>query len=319
MKKEFKKIVNVGGGVIGSSFSLIFASNNYDVIMLSRSESSVERTRNKINEYLDQLIENDVYDEKKKEEVLAHIHFSSDMKEAFEGCDYVQENWPENYETKHEFVKDFEQYAPDDAILATSTSGLLITEIAKYAKHPERIVGVHPYNPPHIIPLIEIVKGEKTSDEVAKEVYEFFTELGKVPVILNKEVKGYIGNRLQACLMREVVDLVEKDVVSLEDAEKALTFGPGIRWGIMGQAHNFYLGGGDKGLEGFMDNIGGSMELWLKDMDPWTEFPKDMSKIYKQMDEAIANRDPKIGNNPKDMNTYRTKMLIEILRLHGLM
>jgi carnitine 3-dehydrogenase len=314
---EFKKVANIGGGVIGSSFSIIFARGGMDVTNISRNEDGVKRTKGKIDKMLDQLIENEVIKEEEKEKILSHIFYSTDLKEALKDVDYAQENWPEVMEKKHEIVKLFEENAPEDAVLASSTSGLLVSEIAKHAKHPERIIGVHPYNPPHLIPLIEIVKGKKTEDKIAEKVKKFFEDLGKIPVVLNKEVPGYIANRLQAAVFRETIDLVVNGVASLEDVDKALTFGPGIRWGIMGSGLNFELAS-DKGLEGMVNVIGKSMLTWLDDMATWTEFPEDMSKLYQGRDEAIKNRPKEIGNDRESLDQYRTKMLIEILKLHKL-
>ena len=317
MMTEFKKIANIGGGVIGSSFSLIFARGGLDVVNISRNQDGVKRTQDKINGMLKQLIENKVIEKEDKEKILSHISYSTDLEESLKDIDYAQENWPEIMEKKHEIVELFEKYAPDNAVLASSTSGLLVSDIAKNAKHPERIIGVHPYNPPHIIPLIEIVKGEKTSEDLSEKVKKFFEDLGKIPVILNKEVPGYIANRLQAAVFRETIDLVVNGVASIEDVDKALTFGPGIRWGIMGSGLNFELAS-DKGLEGMIDVIGKSMLTWLDDMATWTEFPEGTSKLYDGIDEAIKNRPKEIGNDRESLNEYRTKMLIDILKLHKL-
>ncbi|MDD7363377.1 MAG: 3-hydroxyacyl-CoA dehydrogenase NAD-binding domain-containing protein [Firmicutes bacterium] len=315
---EFQKIANIGGGVIGSSFSIIFARGGLNVTNISRNDDGVKRTQTKIETMLDQLLEKDVIDAEEKEDILSRISYSTDMEEVLKDVDYVQENWPETMEKKREVVELFEKYAPDDAVLASSTSGLLVSEIAKNAKHPERILGVHPYNPPHIIPLIEIIKGEKTDEALPEKVKTFFSDLGKIPVVLNKEVPGYIANRLQAAVFRESIDLVVNGVATMEDVDKALTFGPGIRWGIMGSALNFELAS-DKGLEGMVDVIGKSMLTWLDDMATWTEFPDDMSKVYEGVDEAIENRPKEIGDNREDLNDYRTSMLIDILKLHNLM
>lgn len=229
----------------------------------------------------------------------------------------MQENLPENYEVKQEFIKIFEENADIDAVMGSSTSGLLITEIAKYAKHPKRIVGAHPCNPPHLIPLIEIAQGEKTDPLVADSVKDMFEKLGKKPIILRKEVLGFIANRLQALVFREIIDLVNRGILNMEDADKALTFGPGIRWAIMGPGQIFELGGGKNGLSGLMHHIGPSMESWLEDSSTWTNIrDKAKEKAILQVREAIENRPVEIGNNYDDLVKYRNGMLIEILKLH---
>ncbi|WP_255784958.1 3-hydroxyacyl-CoA dehydrogenase family protein [Mediannikoviicoccus vaginalis] len=142
-------------------------------------------------------------------------------------------------------------------------------------------------------------------------------KLGKKPIIIRNEVPGFIANRLQAVVLREMMDLVYKDVVSMEDAETALTFGPAIRWAIMGPGQIFELGGGERGLQGLLDHIGPSMETWLKDAATWTEFTDDIKKkTVDGVKEAIKNRPSDIGNTNESLTKYRDGMLLEILRLH---
>ena len=252
-----------------------------------------------------------------KETILSRISYTTNEQEAIEFADIVEECIPENYDVKKEFVKVFEKYAKPDAVLCSATSGLLVTKIAEDAERPERIFGAHPYNPPHLIPLIEISQGEKSDPETANELRELFTRLGKKPIIIRNEVPGFIANRLQAVVMREMMDLVDKGVVSMEDCETALTFGPAIRWAIMGPGQIFELGGGEHGLEGLLNHIGPSMETWLEDAATWTKFTDDIKKkTVDGVHEAIKNRPADIGNTHESLAKYRDGMLVEILRLH---
>lgn len=317
MTRELNKAAVIGGGVIGSSFTLLFAMGGMDVINYNRSVEGEERSKNLINVYLDNLIEKDVLEASARKEILARISFTNDMKEAIQNADYVEEALPENYEVKKDFVKKFEEYADDDTVLGSATSGLLITKISEDAIHPERIFGAHPYNPPHLIPLIEISQGEKSDPAMAEKIKEMFIRLGKKPIIIKNEVPGFIANRLQALVMREIVDLVDKGVVSMEDAETALTFGPGIRWAIMGPGEIFHLGGGAHGLEGLLNHVGPSMESWLADAATWTSFTEESKKkAVEGVKEAIKNRPKEKGNTDESLAKYRDEMLIEILKLH---
>ena len=265
---------------------------------------------------MDELIEKKVVTEDKGT-ILSRISYTTNEQEAIEFADIVEECIPENYDVKKEFVKVFEKYAKPDAVLCSATSGLLVTKIAEDAEHPERIFGAHPYNPPHLIPLIEISQGEKSDPETANELRELFTSLGKKPIIIRNEVPGFIANRLQAVVMREMMDLVDKGVVSMEDCETALTFGPAIRWAIMGPGQIFELGGGEHGLEGLLNHIGPSMETWLKDCATWYEFTDEIKKkTVDGVHEAIKNRPADIGNTHETLAKYRDGMLVEILRLH---
>lgn len=316
MAKNFEKACVIGGGVIGSSFTLLFAMGKMDVKSYNRSLESEAKTKKIIEKYVDELIEKKVVAED-KETILSRISYTTDEQEAIEFADIVEECIPENYDVKKEFVKVFEKHAKPDAVLCSATSGLLVTKIAEDAECPERIFGAHPYNPPHLIPLIEISQGEKSDPETANDLRELFTRLGKKPIIIRNEVPGFIANRLQAVVLREMMDLVDKGVVSMEDCETALTFGPAIRWAIMGPGQIFELGGGEHGLQGLLDHIGPSMETWLEDAATWTKFTDDIKKkTVDGVHEAIKNRPADIGNTHETLAKYRDGMLVEILRLH---
>ncbi|MDU7331549.1 MAG: 3-hydroxyacyl-CoA dehydrogenase family protein, partial [Finegoldia magna] len=305
MAKNFEKACVIGGGVIGSSFTLLFAMGKMDVKSYNRSLESEAKTKKIIEKYVDELIEKKVVTED-KETILSRISYTTNEQEAIEFADIVEECIPENYDVKKEFVKVFEKYSKPDAVLCSATSGLLVTKIAEDAERPERIFGAHPYNPPHLIPLIEISQGEKSDPEIANALRELFVRLGKKPIIIRNEVPGFIANRLQAVVMREMMDLVDKGVVSMEDCETALTFGPAIRWAIMGPGQIFELGGGEHGLQGLLDHIGPSMETWLEDAATWTKFTDEIKKkTVDGVHEAIKNRPADIGNTHETLAKYR--------------
>jgi carnitine 3-dehydrogenase len=315
--KDIKKVSCVGGGVIGYSYALIMALKGLNVYIYDITDEALNLAKTRVHESLNPLINKGVVSECKAQEVEERIHYTKDMQEAVKDTYFIQESVPEHYEVKWETMESIEKYAPASAIIASSTSGLLITEIAKNAKHPERFVGGHPYNPPHLIPLVEITKGEKTTEEYVLKAKEFYTLIGKEPVVLQKEALGFICNRLQMALYREVCELVMRGVCTIEDADKAVTFGPGIRWGIMGPSLIFELGGGKVGVDGLMNHLHDSIDLWLNDMADFKEFPKEFPEIAKKgVMEEINNRPKEIGNNEADLAKYRDDMLIEFLKLH---
>ena len=177
--------------------------------------------------------------------------------------------------------------------------------------------GGHPYNPPHLIPLVEITRGEKTTEETVECAKAFYQKLGMEPVVLKKEALGFICNRLQMALYREVANLVMSGVCTVDDADKAVTFGPGICWGIMGPSLVFELGGGAGGVSGLMNHLHDSTTLWLQDMADWKEFPAEWAGIaQKGVDEELAHRPAEVGNTPETLAEWRDKMLIEELKLH---
>lgn len=316
--KDIKKVACVGSGVIGYSWALYFALKKLDVALYDVTDEALELAEKRIGVSLDSLVENGVIDKNEKSEVMGRIVSTLSMEEAVKEARLIVESAPESYDVKREIVKEMEEYTSDETIIVSSTSGLLITEIAKDAKHPERFIGAHPYNPPHLIPLVEITKGEKTSEEVVEVAKEFYSSIGKEPVVLQKEALGFICNRLQMALYREVCDLVIRGVCTIEDADKAVTFGPGLRWGIMGPSLVFQLGGGQYGIAGALKHMGPSANMWLADMADFKKIPDEFAGIAQAgVNEELANRTPEIGNDDASLAEYRDKMLIELLKLHG--
>ncbi len=316
--EDIKKVATIGSGVIGSSWATGFALKGMEVNLYDKFPEALPVAMDRIKSNLEQLAANGVLDNAEIPAILERIHPTTDMKEAVQDVQFVQESVRENYPDKHSVVQEMEEFLPEDAIYSSSTSGLLITDIAKVAKHPERFCGGHPYNPPHLIPLVEITKGEKTSDETVALAKAFYTKMGKEPVVLQKEALGFISNRLQQALYREVCCLVMRGVCNIEDVDKAVTFGPGIRWGIMGPNLIFELGGGAGGLEGLFNNVGDSVKLWLADMADFKEYPAEWIPMAEAgVREAIKNRPAEIGNTNESLKEYRDKMLIGLLKLHG--
>lgn len=317
--EEIKRVGIIGGGMIGSSFAVNFALKGMQVMIVDVSEEALKRSEIMIDIALDNLKENEVVTPQQIGEVKQRIGFTTSFEEAVKDAQFVQENVRENYEDKQRVVAEFEKYASPHCIFASSTSGLLISEIAKYAQYPGRFIGAHPYNPPHLIPLIEMTKSEQTDPEVIALAKAFYIKMGKEPVVLEKEALGFIANRLQQVVLREIASLVLRGVCSLEDADKALTFGPGLRWGILTPHLIVELGGGGngKGYTYLMNLVSESVKMWLADMDDFKEYPPNWVEIAQQgINQQLANRPPEIGNDTTSLRAYRDKMLIALLKLH---
>lgn len=315
---DIKDIAIVGSGVIGYSWALSFAMNGHPVRVYDINDGSLKLAKERIHESLVNLAQNKVINPNKIEKIEKRIDYSTSIEKTVKNSKFIVESGPEKYEIKWSIVEEIEKYASEDAIVASSTSGLLITEIAKNAQHPERFIGAHPYNPPHLIPLVEITKGEKTTEENVKLAYDLYKSIKKEPVILQKEALGFICNRIQMAVYREVCDLVMRGVCTIEDADKAVTYGPGIRWAIMGPSLVFELGGGQGHIDGLMKHLNESINLWLNDMADWKEFPEKFPEVARKgVEEALKNRNPEIGNTDESLAEYRDKMLIEILKLHN--
>src|SRR6185369_11929885 len=183
------------------------------------------------------------------------LSFTTNMKEALSQADFVQENGPERVDFKIKLFADMDDATPVDSIIASSSSGITPSVMQSKCQHPERVLVGHPFNPPHIVPLVEVVGGTKTSPDAIKQAMAFYTSIGKKPVYLKKELPGHVGNRLQAALYREIMSLIQQDVLSVEDADVAVSYGPGLRWGVMGPSLQWHLGGGAGGIKHFMDHL----------------------------------------------------------------
>ena len=316
--KNIKKVACVGAGVIGYSWALYYSLKKLSVTVYDLTEDKIDLAKNRIHESLLNLEKNNVVQENEISEIESRITYTTSMEAAVKDVQFITESGPENYEVKQKMAEEMEKYTADDTIIASSTSGLLVSEIAKNAKHPERFIGAHPYNPPHLIPLVELTKGDKTDEHVLEVAKEFYQSIDKEPVVLQKEALGFICNRIQMAVYREVCNLVMNGVCTIEDADKAVTYGPGLRWAIIGPSLVFELGGGEGHIDGLMKHLNPSISLWLHDMADFKDFPEEFPEIARKgVEEAMKNRPAEIGNDDQSLAEYRDKMLIELLKLHN--
>ena len=179
---------------------------------------------------------------------MERLSFHAELEAALEGADFVQENGPEKEDLKIELFRRMDAVLPPDVILVSSSSGLLMSRVQSACRHPERVLLGHPFNPPHMIPLVEVIGGEKTSAQAVEQAMAFYTAIGKRPIHPRKEVKGHIANRLQAALWREAFHLVDQGVATVSDIDTAIAYGPGLRWALMGPFVNLHLSGGEGGM-----------------------------------------------------------------------
>ncbi|MGC2716884.1 MAG: 3-hydroxyacyl-CoA dehydrogenase NAD-binding domain-containing protein, partial [Pseudolabrys sp.] len=260
-KKPIRRVAIIGTGVIGASWTALFLAKGLEVTatdVAPNAEATLKRFIEAAWPALKRLGLAPGASQSK-------LTFTADLAAAVRGVDLVQENGPERIDFKKKLYGQLDELLPPDVIIASSSSGLTMSEIQSgAASHPERCVIAHPFNPPHLVPLVEIVGGAKTSEETIERASEFYTALGKQTVRLRKEVPGHVANRLQAALAREVYYLVAEGVVSVTDVDKALCWGPGLRWGIMGQVMLNHLGGGEGGIEHFFQQFTGPMTAWWK-------------------------------------------------------
>ena len=304
-----------GAGTIGGGLAAYFALKGLEVNVFVRSESSIERAKPKVQQAIDTYVKYGICES--GEAIWGNIHFMLDPKEAFEDVYFVQENGAENAEQKHEMIKVMEAYLPEEAIISSSSTGMPVSVIAEGAKHPERIIVAHPFNPSYLIPLMEISKSEKTEQKYVDWAVEFFKAYDKTPVVVLKDKPGFIANRLAHALWREEVALVTEGVCTLEDADNAIAYGPGLRWGIMGPAMGYELGAGDMGLGEMLRRYSASSNGIFADLSNFSATPENFPSIAEeQMPQFKENLPEHMGHTIPEIAAFRDQMLVEMLKMH---
>ena len=258
--KPIRRIAIVGTGVIGASWAAEFLARGLDVVATDPAPKAEANLR----EYIDEAWKDLTSIGLSKGASRDRLRFTTNMKEALSEADLVQENGPERPDFKIKLYAEMEEVAPVDSLFASSSSGITPSVIQSQCKHPERVVIGHPFNPPHIIPLVEVVGGSKTSPDAIQQAISFYASIGKKPIHLKKELPGHVANRFQAALYREMLYLIEQGVLSVEDTDAAVCYGPGLRWGVMGQSLQWHLGGGAGGIQHFMDHLMPPLEGMMK-------------------------------------------------------
>lgn len=242
---NIKNIAVLGTGTMGHGIALFSAKAGLNVVMYGRSDASLERGFNSIKSSLNILKSEGKLDDSECEEILNKIQGVKSIEEAAKNVDLIIESLAEDLELKQKVFKQLDELCSPNVILATNTSGLSPTDISKYTKHPERIAVAHFWNPPQLIPLVEVVPGEKTSEDTMTKVMEWVEFIGKKSVRMEKECLGFIGNRLQLALLREALYIVEKGWAKPEEVDKAIEYGHGRRLSATGPLCSADLGGLD--------------------------------------------------------------------------
>jgi 3-hydroxyacyl-CoA dehydrogenase len=249
--RPVNRVAIVGTGTIGASWATHYLAHAFDVVATDPAPGAEDA----LHAYVDSAWHG--------AETLGlapgasrdRLSFTADMREAVADADFVQENAPERPDFKAKLFADIDEATPADAIIASSSSGIPMSVIQADCRHPERTVIGHPFNPPHVIPLVEVVGGAKTAPETIEDAISFYASIGKKPIHLRKELPGHVANRLQAALYREVAYLIDEGVLDVAAADDAVSWGPGLRWGVMGPSLLWHLGGGEGGIQHFMDHL----------------------------------------------------------------
>ena len=304
--KPNRRIAIIGTGVIGASWTALYLAKGLQVVATDIAPNAEAALRKFVENAWPALKRLGLSPGASQ----SNLKFTAAIAQAVGGVDLVQENGPERIDFKRKLYGQLDELLPPDVIIASSSSGLTMSEIQSGApSHPERCVIAHPFNPPHLIPLVEIVGGAKTSEATIRRAAEFYTSIGQRTVRLNKEMPGHVANRLQAALAREVYYLVADGVVSAADVDTALCWGPGLRWGVMGNMMLNHLGGGPGGIEHFFQQFTGPMAAWWKTLGSPVLTPEVQKKLINSVHAEVGSR------SIDELEAERDEMLLGLLEL----
>ncbi len=304
MANSIQTVGVMGGGLIGASWTTLFLANGFDVRVTDINADS----ENYIREFIDKAWDNMQALGLKPGADPKRWSFSTDNK-ILADAQFVQENGPENAKIKRAMIGGLNDVLASDAIIASSSSGILVDDIADASNHPERVVIGHPFNPPHIVPLVEIVGGKDTTDAVKTRTREFYTAAGKHPIVLNKAVPGHIANRFQAALMRESLYLLHEGVASADDIDAAISQGVGLRYALMGQLMTVDLAGGKGGVEHAIELLGPALDVWFGSLSNLSEYPESLrAETVEKVGDMMKSYDREA------IEAARDRMLLEILK-----
>jgi carnitine 3-dehydrogenase len=268
-------VAALGGGLIGRSWVALFLAAGKSVAVFDPDPAAEGRVRRSVEEAWPVLRRLGLTSAPAP---AMDLVMCSDARAAVDGAQFVQESIPERVDLKRELYRQIESALAEEAIVATSASGLTLTELQTGWQDPGRFVLGHPFNPPHLIPLVEVMGNDRTAAGVVDRARAFYESVGKVTIEVRREVPGHVANRLQAALWREAIHLVNEGVASVRDIDTAVSSGPGLRWAVMGPTLLFHLGGDDGGLATFCERYADSFNRWWDDLgDP-------------RLDEATAAR-----------------------------
>ena len=310
MNNDIKNVACIGSGLIGQGWATLFAAAGYAVSMQDLSDDKLKGAIGQVGINLRLLEDNGRLYHDTAAGAAKHIRTTLSLAEAVKGADFVLEPIPDNYTAKKTVFKEMDVLAPGNTILASSSSGLLMSEIQTAVTRPERCVLVHPFLPVHLLPLVEVVGGDRTVPETVDITCGLMEKIGKTPVRLKKEVSGYIVNRLQAAILREAVDLVANGVASAEEVDLAFCSGMGMRDPFIGPLLRAYLAG--DGIENFLDHYAESYRLRWESMATWNVISSSVKdRLVNSVNEMPIVRE----NSLEKIKIWRDKILMEILKL----
>lgn len=307
-QNDMQTVAAIGAGVIGAGWVAAFLGSGRSVRLFDPAEGAGERTRAHVKGAWSQMVELDLAQPGDAWQDRLTVH--GVLAEAVDGADFVQESTPERPELKRALFEELDRLVPPDIIVASSTSSLPISELQAGLPGASRFVLGHPFNPVHLIPLVEVGRGKETSPDAIEATLALYVSLGKQPILIQREIFGHIGNRLTSAMFREAVRLVAEGYASVEDIDKAIRFGPALKWAIQGQFTTFHTSGGAGGLAEFLPKFApGIIKRWSTMTEPPLASPDLQAMLVAQMEQATH------GRTVEEIAAYQDDKLMDMLKL----
>jgi len=307
LNQPVRRIAIVGTGVIGASWAAYYLARGIDVVATDPGPQAEANLRKYVDDAWPLLTQVGLSPGASRD----RLTFSPDMSRALAEVDWVQENAPERPDFKIKLFAQIDEATPPQSIIASSSSGITMDVIQSGCKRPERCVIGHPFNPPHVVPLVEVVGGAKTSEATIERAMAFYADVGKKPVRLHKALPGHVANRFQAALYKEVLYLVQQGVLSVADADVAVCYGPGIRWGVMGPSLQWHVGGGEGGIQHFMEHLMDPLAAMMKTLGT----PEITPKLKQTVVDAVLKEAG--GRSVEQLAREENSVLTGLLKLRS--
>lgn len=300
-----RRVAVIGTGVIGGGWTAHFLRHGLEVAVYDPAPDAETRLRHRLDEIWPTLERLGLHPQASPD----RLDFAADLASAVAGAEVVQENAPEREALKIKIITAIDAAASPEALIASSTSGYAMTMLAQNCRHPERCVVAHPFNPPYLMPLVEVGGGEKTDPDILDWAIAFYLALGKRPLKLSRENPGFVADRLMEAIWREILHMLTHEMATVEEIEASIRYGPGLRWALMGPLTVLHLAGGEGGMAHMLDQFGPSLK------SPWTflEAPDLTPELSQRLVEGCERLTA--GRSIKQLEQERDELLIQIIEL----
>lgn len=300
-----QNIAVVGTGVIGIGWIARFLSRGYDVCATDPDPLAEEKVYKAIEKVWPTLQQSGLAEDAS----INRLHFSTSMEDAVRNADFIQENVPEREALKRKVLSEIDHFSKPDAIIASSTSGIKPSILQNDCDNPERVIVAHPFNPVYLMPLVEVIRGEKTGQATIKTAQQLYQSIGMKPLVISHEIEGHIADRLMEAVWRESLHLVNDGIATTEEIDASLVYGPGLRWALMGPFLTMHMAGGDEGMRHMLEQFGPALKL------PWTKL--EAPELTKTLEDKVisGSEQQADGLSMTELEERRDQFLLELLQL----